>query len=457
MAEKKTSGFRTFLLVIVTLALALVFCMAAYLIFVPNSTIFGLKYVSNVNKEFITVGGAPTIRFSDYNKIVINAENGLGHTNIRVTCDARTDIVSSQIIFSKCTRGFMHTDSKSEYQVAEPTVSGGVLTINISEPNYDVLRITNNTILWLNVLSTHDSLSGVALEINTGSGSVTFGGASNTTATPKPLALASAKVVTKSGAIKVDERASVSNAMDFVTDTGNINILSNQNLGNAKLLSQSGKINAKDVAGNVQVTTQKSHVTLGNIQGNLSLDMQNSVLDVKDVSGNVTATNKILFSSIRLGVVNGNLTLSHDGSDFSADIKRTNADVHLHTGNRSINIAEINGTATIITQNAAVSFKKLATNNSVLSVTTQGGRVNAHFEKVEGPTNTIVTNTGAIFVKFGASSNYNLNAASTSGRVYCAWIDDTTNPVVNKQIGNMSANILSLSSQRGNINIERLI
>ncbi|MBR3790941.1 MAG: hypothetical protein IKK20_03990, partial [Clostridia bacterium] len=96
-------------MIVITIALAVVLSLAAYLMLVPNATIFGLKYASNDKKiviEKVENDSRALFKFSDYSKIVVNAEN---HTNVKVTFGAANGIANSQIILDACTRGFMKT------------------------------------------------------------------------------------------------------------------------------------------------------------------------------------------------------------------------------------------------------------------------------------------------------------------------------------------------------------
>ncbi|MBP3389931.1 MAG: hypothetical protein J6K71_01975, partial [Clostridia bacterium] len=128
MAEKKSNGFRTFLLILITILLTGVFGIAGYLVLVPGSSVFGLQYLSNSTINVVDKVQNNLFKFSDYNKIVVDMAGGKGHTHVQVNYDNPTGMTNSQIILAEDTKGFTRVGSRLDYDISIDR-SGGVMTI----------------------------------------------------------------------------------------------------------------------------------------------------------------------------------------------------------------------------------------------------------------------------------------------------------------------------------------
>ena len=454
MAEKKLGGFRTFLLIVITLGLAVVLSLAAYLILVPNATIFGLKYASNDKKiviEQVENDNRALFKFSDYSKIVVNAEN---HTNVKVTFGAANGIANSQIILDACTRGFMKTDAKSTYDISA-VKNGTTLTITVSEPKYNFLQITNQTNLWLNVYSGNDNVSGATFEINTGSGSVIFGGAPTVNDVPQQINIGAANITTKSGVIKMLETTKINSSVDLTTDKAAITIDGDKTIPNVALSTKTGKITTDKIVGNVALKSFNSNITMGDITGNVDVEMESGILNFANINGNLISENKLLYSTVKAKTITGEVTLVNDDGDFSVDIEKVLGDTSIRTGNKAVKIGEVVSVCEIQTKNGAINVKKAATNTqSLLLRTTGNGSVKLSFEELSG-VNSIFTERGAVTIQFAQAATFVLNA-STEGRVYRTWLDSDENPLINSNVGSESpTSTLTISSTKGNIRIEQ--
>ena len=454
MAEKKLGGFRTFLLIIIKLGLAVVLSLAAYLILVPNATIFGLKYASNDKKtviEKVENDSRALFKFSDYAKIVVNAEN---HTNVKVTYGAASGIANSQIILDACTRGFMKTDAKSAYEISA-VKSGTTLTITIAEPNYNFLQITNQTTLWLNVYSGNDSVSGATFEISTGSGSVVFGGAPTVNDVPKQITIGAANIATKSGSIKMLETTKINSSANLSTTKGAIVINGDKTIPNLSLTTKTGKITTDKVVGNVALKSFNSNITMGDITGSVDVEMQSGILNFANINGSLISENKLLYTTVKAKTITGEVTLVNDDGDFSVDIQKVLGNTSIRTLNKAVKIGEVGGVCEIQTKNGAINVKKAAGNTqSLLLRTTGNGRVTLSFDQLAG-INTIFTQRGAVTVKFGSTATFVLNA-NTEGRIYRTWLDSDENPLINSNVGSETpSSTLTISSTKGNIRIEQ--
>ncbi|MBR2220998.1 MAG: hypothetical protein IJ975_02530 [Clostridia bacterium] len=453
MAEKKLGGFRTFLLIVITIALAVVLSLAAYLMLVPNATIFGLKYASNDKKiviEKVENDSRALFKFSDYSKIVVNADN---HTNVKVTFGAANGIANSQIILDACTRGFMKTDAKSTYEISA-VKNGTTLTITVAEPNYNFLQITNQTNLWLNVYSGNDGVSGATFEINTGSGSVVFGGAPTVNDVPKQIVVGAANVTTKAGAIKMLETTKINSSAALSTTKGAIVINGDKTIPNLALATKTGKITTNNIVGNVALKSYNSNITMGDITGNVDVEMESGILNFANINGNLVSENKLLYTTVKAKTITGEVTLVNDDGDFSVDIQKVLGNTSIRTANKAVKIGELGAAAEIQTKNGAINVKKAAGNTQSLLLRTTGtGMVKLSFDALLG-VNSVFTERGAVTIQFGENAKFSLNA-STQGRIYRTWLDSDENPLVNTPVGGEATlGTLTVSSAKGNIRIE---
>ena len=456
MAEKKSGGFKTFLLVLVTIILAFVFGCAAYLMLVPESTLFGLKYASNTKKETVErINGGELLRLKDYSKIIINAENGKGHTHVKINAGEIAGMTNSQIVLQKNTKGYMRTNAKSEYSLS-CVENGSILTINISEPNYNFLQIANSTVLSLNLYTATDNLTGTNIEINTGSGNVTIGGQITPTEAPKTLSMASVKVNTTSGSVDIQNRAQVNGAVSLITKTGTLRINGDKTFASLYAESNTGKILTDNLTTNVNLKTFNSHIKLGNIIGNVEFEGQSGIFEMGNVSGKLKSENKIKYTTVKAGVVSGAVTLINDEGSFAVDIQETKGDLAIRSGAKPIKIASVGGKAEIETTSGSITIKKSETNNQNIILKTKSGTILANYDVVLGD-NTFVTTSGMVKVKFKPEAHFVLNASSEKGRVYRTWLDSNENPLVNVAVGaENSSNYVSITSKSGQIRLERV-
>lgn len=479
MAEKKSNGFRTFLLILTTIILAGVFGFAAYLILVPNSSLFGLRYLSNSDNILIEdiKNGTSTIPldFSDYSKIVVNANGGKGHTHVQVNYDNPTGIVNSQIRLLEDTKGFTRVGYAVDYTLSA-VKNGSTLEITVTEPEYNFLQLANQTVLQLNVHE-HDSISGATIEINTGSGCVTLGGKSTTTGFALDTTTGNVDVTTTSGAILLTENLTVTSSASFVSQTGIIEIpgivdddtSNNRAIPSIYLESNTGKIQTADLSGNISLKSYNSKITLGNIVGSVDVDMESGILNLQNINGNLISENHLLYTTVKAGTISGDVTLVNDDGNFAVDIKAVKGDVAVRGGNKGVKLGAVYSTCTVQTINGVVDVTKVDSNTSELLITTTGGgavylntakvlpdgSLTIENSKLLG-NNKVTTLNGSIVLRFGSASEFNLKAQSENGRVYRTWLDSNQNPVDDAVGAENSGNNVELTTTNGQIRVERI-
>ena len=460
MADKKTSGFKTFLLIFITIILAFVFGCAAYLMLVPSSSLFGLKYASNTGKityEYTDANKTQLLRLSDYSKIIVNANNGKGHTHVKINAGAVSGMTNSQIVLSKNTKGYMKIGAQTQYALS-CTPSGSTLTINIQEPEYNFLKIANNTVLSINLYSASDNLIGTHFEINTGSGNVTIGGQVITTESAKSLTFGSANITTKSGSVSVNSVATITGELNVKSTTGTIRINGNKSFSSLSLETNTGKILTDDLTTNLSLKSFNSRVSLGNITGNVEFEMTSGILEMGNVTGKLLSDNKIKYTTVKAGKISGAVTLinAKDGN-FSVNIKETVGDVAIRSGNKTIKIGKAYGKTEIETVGGTIDIAKADTNFNNMFLTTKSGLVLAKYNMVCG-NNTITTTSGAVKIKFGTTAHFMLTASSEKGKVYRVWLEDKTNHLNNVAVGDyeISTNFVTISTTSGNVRLEQV-
>lgn len=469
MAEKKSNGFRTFLLILTTILLTGVFGIAGYLVLVPGSSVFGLQYLSNSTINVVDKIQNNLFKFSDYNKIVVDVAGGKGHTHVQVNYDNPTGMTNSQIILAEDTKGFTRVGSRLDYDISIDR-SGGVMTITVSEPEYNFLHLVNNTVLKLNVYK-NDSISGAEIVIKTGSGSVRLGGKSTDTGIALKTTTSEVDVQTLSGKIVLTENLDVTSSASFISESGSINIAgevddhlsesnsnqaNNRTIPNLVLQSKTGKITTADLNADVSVKTFNSHVNLGSIVGNIDLDMESGILNLKNVSGNLVSENHLLYTAVSALEVKGDVTLVNDDGNFAVDIKSIKGETAIRTGNKTVKIGNVEKACTVQTINGIIDVTKSVSNSNELVLTTTGnGAVYLKGDKLRGD-NTVSTQNGSITLKFGSEATFDLKASSEKNKVYRTWLDSYENPIEAAVGAENSGNKVTLTTKNGFVKVERV-
>ena len=470
MAEKKSNGFRTFLLILTTILLTGVFGIAGYLVLVPESSVFGLQYLSNSTIHiFDKFSGNTLVNFSGYNKIVVDVAGGKGHTHVQVNYDNPMGMTNSQIILAEDTKGFTRVGSSLDYDISVNR-SGGVMTISVTEPEYNFLQLVNNTVLKLNVHQ-NDSISGAEIIIKTGSGNVRLGGKSTDTGIALKTTTGKVDIKTLSGNITLTEDLEVTSSASFVSESGSISILgkvddhlaednsnqvNNKTIPSVVLQSKTGKISTADINGDISIKTFNSHVALGNIVGDIDVDMESGILNLKNVGGNLVSENHLLYTAVSALEVKGNVTLINDDGNFAVDIKSVKGETAIRTGNKTVKIGNVEKACTVRTINGIIDVTKSASNTSDLVLTTTGGgSVYLSGDKLRG-NNTVSTQNGSITLKFGSEATFDLKASSEKNKVYRTWLDSYENPIESAVGAENSGNKVTLTTKNGFVKVERV-
>lgn len=425
MAEKKGNGFKTFLLILITVALAIFLGMAGFLILSPNSTIFGIQYRANIKTttiQYSDTAQTQLLKFRNYSQINIDIAGGKGHTAVNINCGSPTDHMSaSTITFKQASSGFQYAGASEKYSISV-NESGNTLNIVVTEPNYNFVQVTNNSSINLNVFSATDNINNASINIKTGGGMVKIGGQIMTSPVNE-LTMSNLDVTTTSGKIQVSDKAKITNTATLTSKTGIIDISGNKSLSKLNIATETGKITTAEVVGDVSIKSYNSITTMGNITGNVDVDMTSGILNLKNINGNLISDHKILYTTVNVGKITGETTLINDQGNFSVNIKRTEGTTSIETGNKNVTIGEVAGTCSVITKNGTINVKKVSGNSNNLNLESKNnGSVFVTFEEVLGE-NIITTNSGRISMKFGENPNFNLDASSEKNKVSVPYRD----------------------------------
>ena len=456
MAEKKSSGFRTFLLLFFTVALAVTLGIAAFLILAPNATIFGIKYLSLSDKIYVTQVGERDLHFSSYDKIIINASNfdtGNANVNILIT----DELTSSQVTLKESVKGFVRDGFRTEYSL-EVTENNHTLHINLIEPEMNFLTLSLNTTLYL-YIHQNENIQNIEYQIITNSGDITIGDRYSAVDNSYHITTPKFVATTNSGKINIRNNATITSTLELTTKTGAINVLSDQNCSSIKLSTNSGVIKTENFtnnSANILIQTQNTHVYLKNIAGNLNLDISSGLIEFGEVGGNLSSTNKITSASIKGNIVKGEVSLIKDSANFICNIKEVHGTCNISAGSKNITIEKIYGKTNIKTTNGMISVTKVAQNNNDINLQSLDGLINIKFESVLG-NNNIYSKEGNVVINYNSASSFYLTASSSEGNVYLSWLDSTENPVNSLAIGQSPsvANVLVINQEDGKITINR--
>ena len=296
MAEQRPSGFKTFLLLLITLILAFFLGCGAFLMISPDLEIFGVSYVSNREKVTLlqvpnSVGTDTDLHFYNYDKIVVDATNA----TVNVLCGTQNASVS-QISLEESSMGFLKTGSEKDYNLNCQTV-GQVLFITLTEPDYSFLTLTNNTTLNLKI-NANEGLIGVEFDITTTNGNVNFGGSTAPTYEAEEFTTPRLSVETTGGNVTLDESVSVESLgypqgtyLNLTTTTGYIKLNKDINAKVVNLTTQNGRITTQDfVLANVSLAVESysSIINIGDISGNVSLNTANGIFQAGVIYGTFT-------------------------------------------------------------------------------------------------------------------------------------------------------------------------
>jgi DUF4097 and DUF4098 domain-containing protein YvlB len=207
--------------------------------------------------------------------------------------------------------------------------AGGLLVRPAAEARHAkgiALKVSLPTYAAIETIATTDGdveIEGMGgpVEVKSGSGNVRISRVAGAT-----------KVNTASGDINVDRVPS----LQVNSQSGDVTL---SNLGGGAMVGTSGRLDARNVAGDVIVRTESGSVTLDNIAGQLDIVMSSGSLKVFNAGGNIQAVTiggsinlQCVQGNVEASTVTGSITLSGIHGDVSA--RTTSGGLRLTTAMR---------------------------------------------------------------------------------------------------------------------------
>ena len=149
MAKGTKNGFKTFIILLISLVGAFILGIGAVMLISPGVSIFGLTYANNQGTIIISDieknGVVEDLRLSSYDKIVIDAKDA----KIFIAYGA-DNANQSNFSLQKNSAGFYKNGSKFEYSyllTEEINNNEKILNFVLDEPDYSFLKIVNSPIM----------------------------------------------------------------------------------------------------------------------------------------------------------------------------------------------------------------------------------------------------------------------------------------------------------------------
>lgn len=451
MADKKSGGgFKSFLLILLIIVMSFFLFAAAWLIVIPDSKIFGVSYASFSKNEVIKIDNSSSIYYNNYSKIIVDTTSE-GHGLASVEVNYGTGL--SEVRFIQNSKGFMKGDARSEYSLSVDT-TGGVLNIKLLEPHYNFLCLNSQTRIKLNISQVNDpNISNLDITIKTNKGNIKIGGPTDESLKAYDMNILNADLNTVGGRITLTHLADVSNTLNLTSKNNSITIEDNISAQNTTISAEKGKITTQNfLNGNVAVTSTKSHIELGNIAGNASLNTRSGTVNFKKIGGNFQTGDKLDNAYINIEEVAGSVSINNYESDITVKIGKIMGETLIKAGSRSVDIEEVYGYANITTKGGSIDVTKVLGNANNLVLQTTSGDINAELQNVIN-TNTFISTSGTINVKYDSAQEFILNANSEKGSIYLK--GEKMDNLSGHMIGSApnSSNNITASSNSGRINI----
>jgi len=440
-----------------------------YLFFVPNSSLFGICYISN-NEHYTS---------QDYSKtnvetIILNSNN----YDVKIV-DTDSDNISIKVYSN--TFGFVLTKNKAVSII--PKLNNGSLTFNITEPtgfafnssSYIELSIPDSKTFNLNLKnnkaetklnSSKIKLNNLTYETNNGDfviENVTISGDIKLNLNKATLEYSSS-VNNNSNDVylnlttgKFDASSSTFNDVIIESNTRGVVLIKECANITQDTTSAGGRIEV-DTAKFVNIKSSSTNVYINNITDGAIIDLTNGNISIKDLtdnsslttdSGNINIDKLNSYSNIKTNT--GNVTISN--AQEHIELQTNYGTINIHYSDDAINrfVSAILDDGKIIVSG----LEKINLNIN------GNGRAELDMKDVKG-LSSIVANSGAVYVKVNKNAKYKLATKSDgSVRVNLAQIaqyggyttKDLTTTYVNCTSSTFDSNVLEISTTTGNLTV----
>lgn len=468
---KVKGGFLMYLFIFLGLILGACLIIVAIMLFSPGTSIFGLEWVGENSTGTYTTYDGYFKEISAYDTVTINALEhdangntiGYGYYDVDIR-RADRDAVNSNVVVENKIQGLAKTADKTEFSIKfEESEDGKALTINVVQIN-TWLASTGASKITLNIPDELNT-SNVTFIVNTGSGSVDFGGDIGRDSEAFALESKALTATTESGSITLKELTTASNAINLKTTSGAINLHAESlTTREMSIESASGHINlpATINANTLTLATDKGIIDGGNINANLTLNTQMGVVRLGNVNGNVIGTERLDGTDVKLGTISGELGIP-SARNVNLEALNVGGFVNIVTEGGRIYIGSVdtglNSRTNITTTSGEIKVYVEQDNNQIINLTTKSGKITAFVASSSGNKN-FTTENGRIDVTLSQSTSLDL-ISETKGKIVLNW-DETnvSNNILYREIRGTDAftgAIMKLKSNTGNMEFNRVI
>ena len=452
------NGFKTFIFLLIAVISSAVLGIGAFLMISPESNVFGVSYVANIEKisfkNVLKNNESVKLDMSDYTKVIFKTQNA----NVKILC-GKENANESNIVLEKNSFGYYIGESKTDYSY-NFYAWGSILYFTLYEPEYSFLKLYGNTNLILNISDFEELDTNIDFEIETENGSVTFGGATSPNeVNPSLISVRRLSVVTQNGNVNINEKVEIRDDLSIRTGHGSANI--NLDLSTLQFLfdSNGGKLTTKDFTNDLSrlyINTAQGNLSFKNISGDVNLNSVGGYFNANLIKGNFETTPNINTTRINIDKVEGNVIIINEEGNFKVNIKEVLGDVNIKTSGGSIKLDNLLGETIIQTKSASVDVTMNKTNTKKLTINTESGNISADFKNISS-NHFLKTLSGQINVNFSSNCSFLLNAYSEKGYINKVWLNEKTTgeTISNFRIGFSSFFFLDLNSESGNIIIDK--
>ena len=459
MKGKVKMGFFGYILLFLAIIVGVVVVFGAILVLAPGVELLGISYTKSnstitVNKTLdgVLLENLDIDNISiDYKEIVIEDKTfSNAHYTVSLVKDDTKNVMAIEI--SNNISGFSKYNDNLKYNVSyNYDATNKELKVLVQEPIIN-LYLSKESDIKIYFPKNYDS-SNIKLKARTIEGDIILGGKMI-----NDLSLNSLDLESKSGDISVTEEVKLTGgAIDLKTETGEITLSDQTNAfmqlhrPNINVSTKKGKVTIGELYGNVKLKTDKSTIRVGNIYGNLTIDGKSGSLFGENISGYFTATETVESTNISLKEVSGEVLLA-DAKDSSLTIEKTRDRVLIKGKNGNINIGQILDEAIIETEKGSITA--LVDTIKKVEVKSTSGKIDINI-KSSTLGHTIQSDSGDIKVNLNVGLNVKVNL-STTKEIKTPW-ETLTNG--NKTVCRGTAteaeliNIINIKSNNGNINL----
>jgi len=429
---KVRKGFFFYLLLFLLIIVAFVLVCVCIMLFNPEKNVLGFESYSNNDKIEMTntTDDSETeinLGVTKYSEIVINS-NGAD-----VEISNNTNFSKNSIVFVNRTKGFIKTEDykQSSYSV---TIEGTKLIIEMDYTEGFIKRSSDakiyihiadleNTTAFKDTIFTIDTTK----ENVKTSGDILIGGTTQTGYTAD-LPIKGISAITDKGNVSFSSHSATEFSSVYMrTSSGIIDFTGLEEVSSkdGKIAANigNGKLKAKKINCNLEVTTETGTVNIDEIKGNVSVMGSSAIVNITKVAGNLdlgASTEVISDCKLNIKEVTGIVSIPK-GEDTDVNIDKVGGAVLIFTTSGNVNIGN---SENLIQHNVKVQTKSgnislyLGNEDTNTFVTTESGNIYLNFANGIVGTKEIKTEKGKTTIDFSKNSKVKFNFISYSTDIF---------------------------------------